>query len=300
MALGPELASIASQTFQNTSAQVQDGAGWNLTASGNFVGLRQYGVLESGKRYYVRVSWSGNDEGSAIRALIGGNLGQIAGTEFDVSGTHEFRVVSGSADFLMYASGSTAGDMVRMEIESIREIPGNHLAQEQAAERMEFKSIGGAIWLENDGLDDNGLQLASDLSVKMVALALQYKTGVETAADDYHTLCSDLAGLTSGSSDRVMLHQNNAGLFTGTGPWRVSVSGGVFGTDILPLPWSLVLIKRADHAAFNVGNFFGRNFTNSGRAWKGRGAPVGAFSEIPSDAELSKLHTWAQRHLGVA
>lgn len=176
----------------------------------------------------------------------------------------------------------------------------NDLTQAVPAGRPEYNISGNSVWLENGLLSGTGLQLSSDISVKMVALALQYKTGLETTASGWNTIFTDLSGITLGSPGRCIIENGENNVYTAQTEWRVSVSNGAFGTTLLPLPWSLVFIKKDDDSSFNLNNFCGLNFSMINRTWEGRFAPIAAFSEIPSAGELANLHIWAQSRLGVA
>lgn len=171
-------------------------------------------------------------------------------------------------------------------------------SQPLEAARPELKISGGALYLENDGIDDRGLVLANDISAKEVCIAFQYQTGIESTFSSYPTLFTDLAGAAGssaaqcrGSAGTAIIHDNE---------WLALTYGGAFSRTVLPLGWSAVFVKRSGASAFPFGAVAGPNGGNVSLQWPGKFFPIAAFSEELTDAERAEISAWAVQKFGVS
>lgn len=154
---GDNLLDGVAATFARATA-VANGAGFDLTATSTFATLVYAGIVEAGAVYAVKGRFSGNDEQRRIALSAGGAYYQltIGGVSALVSGEFEV-IVAGSdvnTDMQFYAADSASGETFYFELESVREIAGNHLSQATAAARPTYQTDGTLHWLQGDGVDD--------------------------------------------------------------------------------------------------------------------------------------------------
>ena len=141
LVLGSELSNPATQTLV-TATGTQSGAGWNVTATGNFAQLLQSNVLTASIWYKVRFKWSGNTNGRTIRFLLGGTgATYTAGT--GASGDVTFYITSSTSNTSAYfqINDSVNGDTFYLEITSVQALPGNHATQSTSANRPVLRAL---------------------------------------------------------------------------------------------------------------------------------------------------------------
>jgi hypothetical protein len=168
-ALGAELSDPAQQTGQNTTSAVQNGAGFDIVASGNFAGIRQT-VLTTGLFYRVTVSWSGNDEGRTVLLNPGGGSNPNFGTA--ASGTGTALCIAGGTTAQLYLNGSAATETFYLEFTSIKLIAGNHIYQATAADEPTLINSSNLWRLRGDGVSDNFLTTWSPAAASTMLAAV--------------------------------------------------------------------------------------------------------------------------------
>ncbi|MBY6138092.1 hypothetical protein KUV26_01450 [Leisingera daeponensis] len=150
-----------------------------------------------------------------------------------------------------------------------------------------------------DAANARGLTLASDALVREVFAVMAYADGARSAFDTYNTLTTDLAGLDSSSANRVMGHENNAGIFTASLPpgMTVHLNGGGATTSLLPMPLSVLHIKSA--SPFALASIGGRN-NGSSRAWRGPVCEVLAYTDALDAAGVSRNVSYLKDGWGIS
>jgi len=192
---GPELVDVATQGA-SFSTSVLNGAGYDLTATGNFMGLNQNGVLTIGKSYRVHASWSGNDEALFLFSnglSEGGNHGNAASDEI------EFTAVADLTGFLFFVNGSIASDTIFMQIHSIREVLieptfGSNLVRNGDA------SQGADFWVGdvNSSVSSVAGRIRSTLAQESNPRAVQAIDGL-TIGTKYRLRCTPYNGQDTGN-----------------------------------------------------------------------------------------------------
>ncbi|KIC30046.1 hypothetical protein RA24_03630 [Leisingera sp. ANG-M6] len=149
-----------------------------------------------------------------------------------------------------------------------------------------------------DQSNSRGLSLPADAMVREVFVVLAYGDGARDAFNSYNTLITDLAGLDAGSPNRVIGHENNSGVFTGSIPagMTVHVNGGAATTELLPLPLSVVHFSSA--TPFPLAAIGGRN-NGLNRAWRGPMCEVLAYTEQLAPAAVERNVSYLRSGWGI-
>lgn len=148
LAAQTQLANPDTQTL-NQATGVRNGAGFDLTATDDFMGIKQEGIV-SGTRYFVHFAWSGNDEGNLAYLNVGSTGVSASGFGNAIAGDVTVRGLSDGTQVHPFFVGSVAGDACYMELSSIKAIPG--LAAYQAS--ANYKPKVDAHGAKGDGVDD--------------------------------------------------------------------------------------------------------------------------------------------------
>ncbi|MEL6913594.1 MAG: hypothetical protein AAFP13_03760 [Pseudomonadota bacterium] len=160
---------------------------------------------------------------------------------------------------------------------------GRHLRASAPPERP--------LWKQGEGWDNGapglGLRMAQDVNVREVFMACRYEDGVLATFSEYKTLMTDLAGIDTPTPNRVMGRRFEDVLHVQT--FEVQKPGAAFGVLLLPLPMTVLRLRRKDGAAWPVGAFGTTNNANVYRPWTGRIGGIAGFDRALSDEEASAV-----------
>lgn len=143
-------------------------------------------------------------------------------------------------------------------------------------------SAGGLPALEWPSADNSkGLWLGADASVHDVYVVLQYKDGLDTTFDNHNTITSDVAGLTTTSSNRIMGRWGQSNVYTNVLPSGVTlhINGGGGTVTLLPMPLCVLHIKRPTTWLLTA---IGSRNGGGARAWQGIMCEVLAYNQVVS------------------
>lgn len=135
-----------------------------------------------------------------------------------------------------------------------------------------------------------GLELGFDAPVVEIFVRLAFRDGVVNSFPEFNTITTDIAGLTGGSTNRLMGDQWDDHLYAPSIP-----SGMHFEVDgiptvdrtILPLPMSTLRMRR--DTPFSVTAFGARN-GNTSRSWQGPIEQIMAFTQPVSAANATSIY----------
>lgn len=142
----PELADPDLQVASNSSA-IRNGDGFDVTATGNFMGIRQDNVVEAGKSYLISLEWSGNTAASSF-AYMNGFTDLTAGLPNSADeGSVEMLGTATGHSLLLFFSLSSLGDQKYMRIKSVKEVtmPTRYGPDIKAS----FTNAGPSNWSES-------------------------------------------------------------------------------------------------------------------------------------------------------
>jgi hypothetical protein len=196
----PELANVATQTLNNATGSQSNG-GWNITATGDFAGVRQGFNVAVGDVIRIDFEWSGNDEGNNIYAVFG--TWNVFTGSTAASGSATLFMVATAANtngVQVFASPTTAGETIFFKINSIKRIAGNHGVQLTGGNRPLRQTAGAKF----DGSDDSWLTtllagsganfIVARVSVPSTLSGTQVIAGVYGGASDYGFLGVAITG----------------------------------------------------------------------------------------------------------
>ncbi|WP_217351728.1 hypothetical protein, partial [Ruegeria sp. HKCCD8929] len=125
-----------------------------------------------------------------------------------------------------------------------------------------------------DTVNDYGLELPADASCSEIFIVMQYKDGIDEAWDNYITLITDKAGITS-NGVRTVGNYNGTNLYAG-GSSAISwlrKDGGSATRTLLPMPLSVIRFTSKDQSTpgtpINIASLGGPNKGGANRAWQG-------------------------------
>lgn len=175
--------------------------------------------------------------------------------------------------------------------------------QTVTAARPAWHQSGGVTWLENDGIDDQGLQLVGgDVTTAKTFVGLfRYKAGTESTFSDFHTLWVKAAGITGNPAGGVGRGDNGtANIRTADVLDEASVSGAAYGAAVLPLTYKTVAMRDASLTAVLVGSIASGNNNSVARAWPGRFAPILISTASLAASEIATIATACAAKFGSA
>lgn len=166
--------------------------------------------------------------------------------------------------------------------------------QTTSAARPAWRQSGGATWLENDGIDDQGLQLVGgDITTAKTFVGLfRYKAGTESTFSDFHTLWVKAAGITGNPAGGVGRGDSTtANIRTADVLDEASVSGAAYGAAVLPLTYKTVALRDASLTAVLIGSIASGNNNSVARAWPGRFTPILISTASLAASEIATIAT---------
>jgi hypothetical protein len=152
------------------------------------------------------------------------------------------------------------------------------------------------LWPDQTSAKGLEMDSSADIQCSDVFLVMQYKDGLDAAADQPVSIITNNNGIT-GSGNRILVNQGLPTIWNKYGMDKVRVNGAAPSNTILPLPLSVVRITRQDNSintdnAIALNAIGARNNNASNRAWQGVIGEVIAFdySAGPlSDSDASKV-----------
>ncbi len=177
-----------------------------------------------------------------------------------------------------------------------------------ASRRPTLNISGGVTWLENDGIDDDGLRLAADVTVKTVVGLFQHGDGTDGlftiggGNNNYSTMFLELGRIAT-TSGYVAMGQSVAatlGSVGGSGMNNASVNGAAFSSTVLPLPYSTVGLRMPTDISVPMGAIGPGNSGYTGRFWKWNFAPILFSADRLGTAEITDIAAACAAHFGSA